>query len=63
MYIDSLLWVSNQPFLAVMLVSGHLEVHVNMVEGGSVHKVVVKSRSGSFSDGQEHSVILQRNRK
>uniref|UniRef100_A0A8C8K1V3 Laminin, alpha 1 n=1 Tax=Oncorhynchus tshawytscha TaxID=74940 RepID=A0A8C8K1V3_ONCTS len=31
--------------------------------GGSVHKVVVKSRSGSFSDGQEHSVILQRNRK
>uniref|UniRef100_A0A8C7T7S5 Laminin, alpha 1 n=1 Tax=Oncorhynchus mykiss TaxID=8022 RepID=A0A8C7T7S5_ONCMY len=25
--------------------------------------VVVKSRSGSFSDGQEHSVILQRNRK
>ncbi|XP_071026114.1 laminin subunit alpha-1-like isoform X2 [Oncorhynchus clarkii lewisi] len=54
---------ARQPFLAVMLVSGHLEVHVNMVEGGSVHKVVVKSRSGSFSDGQEHSVILQRNRK
>uniref|UniRef100_A0A8C8HC76 Laminin, alpha 1 n=1 Tax=Oncorhynchus tshawytscha TaxID=74940 RepID=A0A8C8HC76_ONCTS len=53
----------RQPILAVMLVSGHLEVHVNMVEGGSVHKVVVKSRSGSFSDGQEHSVILQRNRK
>uniref|UniRef100_A0A673Z070 Laminin, alpha 1 n=1 Tax=Salmo trutta TaxID=8032 RepID=A0A673Z070_SALTR len=54
---------ARRPFLAVMLVSGHLEVHVNMVEGGSVHKVVVKSRSGSFSDGQEHSVILQRNRK
>uniref|UniRef100_A0A8C7M919 Laminin, alpha 1 n=1 Tax=Oncorhynchus kisutch TaxID=8019 RepID=A0A8C7M919_ONCKI len=54
---------ARQPILAVMLVSGHLEVHVNMVEGGSVHKVVVKSRSGSFSDGQEHSVILQRNRK
>ncbi|KAM9552660.1 laminin subunit alpha-1-like isoform 1-T1 [Salvelinus alpinus] len=54
---------ARQPFLAVMLVSGHLEVHVSMVEGGSVHKVVVKSRSGSFSDGQEHSVILQRNRK
>uniref|UniRef100_A0A8C7L321 Laminin, alpha 1 n=1 Tax=Oncorhynchus kisutch TaxID=8019 RepID=A0A8C7L321_ONCKI len=40
-----------------------IRVHVNMAEGGSVHKVVVKSRSGSFSDGQEHSVILQRNRK
>ncbi|XP_042164797.1 laminin subunit alpha-1 isoform X1 [Oncorhynchus tshawytscha] len=54
---------ARQPFLAVMLISGRLEVHVNMAEGGSVHKVVVKSRSGSFSDGQEHSVILQRNRK
>uniref|UniRef100_A0A674CCJ8 Laminin, alpha 1 n=1 Tax=Salmo trutta TaxID=8032 RepID=A0A674CCJ8_SALTR len=54
---------SSLPFLAVMLISGRLEVHVNMAEGGSIHKVVVKSRSGSFSDGQEHSVILQRNRK
>uniref|UniRef100_A0A6Q2X7F4 Laminin, alpha 1 n=1 Tax=Esox lucius TaxID=8010 RepID=A0A6Q2X7F4_ESOLU len=54
---------ARQPFMAVMLVSGRLEVHINMVEGGSVHKVVVKSRTGSFGDGQEHSVILQRNRK
>uniref|UniRef100_A0A3P8YRH4 Laminin, alpha 1 n=1 Tax=Esox lucius TaxID=8010 RepID=A0A3P8YRH4_ESOLU len=55
--------VRREPFMAVMLVSGRLEVHINMVEGGSVHKVVVKSRTGSFGDGQEHSVILQRNRK
>uniref|UniRef100_A0A674CGI3 Laminin, alpha 1 n=1 Tax=Salmo trutta TaxID=8032 RepID=A0A674CGI3_SALTR len=47
---------SSLPFLAVMLISGRLEVHVNMAEGGSIHKVVVKSRSGSFSDGQEHSL-------
>uniref|UniRef100_A0A8C7L2V4 Laminin, alpha 1 n=1 Tax=Oncorhynchus kisutch TaxID=8019 RepID=A0A8C7L2V4_ONCKI len=52
-----------RPQIYFMLISGRLEVHVNMAEGGSVHKVVVKSRSGSFSDGQEHSVILQRNRK
>ena len=62
-YWPCFLCVCVQPFLAVMLISGGLEVHVNMAEGGSVHKVVVKSRSGSFSDGQEHSVILQRNRK
>uniref|UniRef100_A0A674CHK0 Laminin, alpha 1 n=1 Tax=Salmo trutta TaxID=8032 RepID=A0A674CHK0_SALTR len=52
-----------RPQIYFMLISGRLEVHVNMAEGGSIHKVVVKSRSGSFSDGQEHSVILQRNRK
>uniref|UniRef100_A0A4W5QWC9 Laminin, alpha 1 n=1 Tax=Hucho hucho TaxID=62062 RepID=A0A4W5QWC9_9TELE len=45
-----------RPPIYFMLMSGRLEVHVNMPEGGSVHKVVVKSRSGSFSDGQEHSL-------
>ncbi|KAL1006408.1 hypothetical protein UPYG_G00072000 [Umbra pygmaea] len=54
---------ARQPFMAIMLLSGRLEVHMNMVEGGNTHKAVVKSRTGSFADGQEHSVILQRNRK
>ncbi|XP_030623498.1 laminin subunit alpha-1 [Chanos chanos] len=52
-----------QSFLAVMLVSGRLEVYVNMVEGGTVPKVVIKSRNRTFSDGQEHSLILQRNKR
>ncbi|KAJ8374971.1 hypothetical protein SKAU_G00055510 [Synaphobranchus kaupii] len=53
---------TRQPFLAIMLVHGQLEVHLNAVEGGSVHKVVVRSE-GTFSDGHDHSVILQRNKR
>uniref|UniRef100_A0A9J7YT73 Laminin, alpha 1 n=1 Tax=Cyprinus carpio carpio TaxID=630221 RepID=A0A9J7YT73_CYPCA len=54
---------TQQPFLLVMLVSGSLEVHVGVAEGGAVHRAVVKSQNGSFSDGQEHSLILQRNKR
>ncbi|XP_063063630.1 laminin subunit alpha-1 [Engraulis encrasicolus] len=54
---------AHQPFLAVMLVSGRLEVHVNMAEGGSSHKAVIRSSAGTFADGKEHSVILQRNKR
>uniref|UniRef100_A0AAY4A6X9 Laminin subunit alpha-1 n=1 Tax=Denticeps clupeoides TaxID=299321 RepID=A0AAY4A6X9_9TELE len=54
---------THQPFLAVMLVSGKLEVHVNMAEGGSVHKAVIKSQKGTFGDGLEHSLVLQRNKR
>lgn len=46
-----------------MLVSGAVEVHVAVTEGGAVHKAVVKSQNGSFSDGQEHSLILQRTKR
>ncbi|XP_043081584.1 laminin subunit alpha-1 [Puntigrus tetrazona] len=53
----------TQSFLLVKLVSGSLEVHVGVAEGGAVHKAVVKSQNSSFSDGQEHSLILQRNKK
>ncbi|KAJ8277568.1 hypothetical protein GJAV_G00076760 [Gymnothorax javanicus] len=54
---------TRQPFLAIMLVHGHLEVHVNPAEGGSIHKVVVRSDAGTFSDGQDHSVMLLRNKR
>lgn len=53
----------SQSFLLVMLVSGAVEVHVAVAEGGAVHKAVVKSQNGSFSDGQEHSLVLQRNKR
>ncbi|XDV48183.1 hypothetical protein PO909_017644 [Leuciscus waleckii] len=52
-----------QPFLLVMLASGLVEVHVGLAEGGAVHKAVVQSQNGSFSDGQEHSLVLQRNKR
>ncbi|XP_036374630.1 laminin subunit alpha-1-like, partial [Megalops cyprinoides] len=51
---------SQKPFLVVMLVSGHLEAHLSMGEGGSFLKAVLKSSIGTLSDGQEHSLILQR---
>ncbi|TSK16092.1 Laminin subunit alpha-1 [Bagarius yarrelli] len=53
----------TQPFLVVMLVSGNVEVHVSMAEGGGMYKAVVKAQNGTFSDGQEHSIILQRNKR
>ncbi|XP_023679312.1 laminin subunit alpha-1-like isoform X3 [Paramormyrops kingsleyae] len=51
-------WQNNQPFLAVALVSGQLEAHVSAGEGDT-RKVVLQSRTGTFSDGQKHSLILQ----
>uniref|UniRef100_A0AAR2L104 Basement membrane-specific heparan sulfate proteoglycan core protein n=1 Tax=Pygocentrus nattereri TaxID=42514 RepID=A0AAR2L104_PYGNA len=54
---------TQQSFLVVVLASGRVEVHVSMAEGGGVHKAVIKSRNGTFSDGQEHSLILQRNKR
>ncbi|XP_052398153.1 laminin subunit alpha-1 isoform X2 [Carassius gibelio] len=54
---------TQQSFLLVMLESGSLEVHVGVAGGGAVHRAVVKSQNGSFSDGQEHSLILQRNKR
>ncbi|XP_051970169.1 laminin subunit alpha-1 [Xyrauchen texanus] len=54
---------TQQSFLSVRLVSGDVEVLVGVAEGGAVHKAVVKSRNGSFSDGREHSLILQRSKR
>ncbi|KAM8966911.1 laminin subunit alpha-1 [Pelodytes ibericus] len=51
------------PFIALMLISGHIELHINPVAGASTRKIVVKSPSGTYSDGQEHSVILIRNKR
>ncbi|XP_043922451.1 laminin subunit alpha-1 [Protopterus annectens] len=51
------------PFFAVMLIDGHIEVHVNAGDGTSTRKLLIKSSSGTFSDGQEHSVIFVRNKR
>uniref|UniRef100_A0A4W3JHB6 Laminin subunit alpha-2 n=1 Tax=Callorhinchus milii TaxID=7868 RepID=A0A4W3JHB6_CALMI len=51
------------PFFAIMLVDGHLEVHINT--GDSIHtrRLVAKDPSGTLSDGQEHSIIVSRNKR
>ncbi|XP_053323844.1 laminin subunit alpha-1-like [Spea bombifrons] len=51
------------PFFAIMLVNGHIEFHINPVDGASTRKVIIKSPTGTFSDGQEHSIIVIRNKR
>ncbi|XP_062987367.1 laminin subunit alpha-1 [Elgaria multicarinata webbii] len=54
---------AHLPFFSIMLVDGHLAVHVNAGDRASTRKVTVKSANGTYSDGQEHSVILTRNKR
>uniref|UniRef100_A0A8C9SP23 Laminin subunit alpha 1 n=1 Tax=Scleropages formosus TaxID=113540 RepID=A0A8C9SP23_SCLFO len=53
----------RQAFLALLLVAGRVEMHLAAGDGGGAHRAVIKSGSGTFGDGKEHSVILQRNRR
>lgn len=46
-----------------MLIDGHLAVHVNAGDRASTRKVILRSPNGTYSDGQEHSVILIRNKR
>eukprot|EP00079_Xenopus_tropicalis_P016422 XP_004915294.1 PREDICTED: laminin subunit alpha-1 isoform X1 [Xenopus tropicalis] len=54
---------AHLPFFAIMLINGHVEVHINAVDGAGTRKLLIKSPSGSYSDGQEHSIILIRNKR
>uniref|UniRef100_A0A8D0C5H6 Laminin subunit alpha 1 n=1 Tax=Scleropages formosus TaxID=113540 RepID=A0A8D0C5H6_SCLFO len=54
---------ARQAFLALLLVAGRVEMHLAAGDGGGAHRAVIKSGSGTFGDGKEHSVILQRNRR
>ncbi|KAG9479046.1 hypothetical protein GDO78_012615 [Eleutherodactylus coqui] len=51
------------PFFAIMLVNGHIEFHIHPMDGASTRKVVVRSPTGTYNDGQEHSFILLRNKR
>ncbi|KAG2458346.1 LAMA1 protein, partial [Polypterus senegalus] len=52
-----------EPFFAVMLIDGNVEIHMNSGEETTTKKVIIKSETGTFSDGQDHSIILHRNRR
>ncbi|OCT76655.1 hypothetical protein XELAEV_18031856mg [Xenopus laevis] len=54
---------AHLPFFAIMLINGHVEVQINAVDGASTRKLLIKSPSGTYSDGQEHSIILIRNKR
>ncbi|XP_008118175.2 laminin subunit alpha-1 isoform X1 [Anolis carolinensis] len=54
---------AHLPFFSIVLVNGHLAVHVNAGDRASTRKVLVQPDNGTYSDGQEHSVILTRNKR
>lgn len=54
---------AHLPFFSIMLIDGHLAVHVNAGDRASTRKVILRSPNGTYSDGQEHSVILIRNKR
>ncbi|XP_029420162.1 laminin subunit alpha-1 isoform X2 [Nannospalax galili] len=51
------------PFFAIMLIEGHIEVHVNSGDGTSLRKALLHAPTASYSDGQEHSISLIRNQR
>nr|XP_051707390.1 laminin subunit alpha-1 isoform X1 [Oryctolagus cuniculus] len=51
------------PFFAIMLVDGHVEVHVNSGDGTSLRKALLHAPTGTYSDGQDHSISLVRNHR
>uniref|UniRef100_A0A8C8SLQ1 Laminin subunit alpha-2 n=1 Tax=Pelusios castaneus TaxID=367368 RepID=A0A8C8SLQ1_9SAUR len=53
----------RQPFFSIMLLDGHLAVHINAGDRASTRKVILQPANGTYSDGQEHSVILIRNKR
>ncbi|KAJ6662205.1 hypothetical protein lerEdw1_012672 [Lerista edwardsae] len=54
---------AHLPFFSIILVNGHVVVHVNAGDRASTKKVMVQATNGTYSDGQEHSVILIRNKR
>ncbi|XP_008589478.1 PREDICTED: laminin subunit alpha-1-like [Galeopterus variegatus] len=51
------------PFFSIMLIDGHVEVHVNSGDGTSLRKALLHAPTGTYGDGREHSISLVRNRR
>ncbi|XP_036620494.1 laminin subunit alpha-1 [Trichosurus vulpecula] len=54
---------AHVPFFSIVLIEGHLEVHINPGDGMSTRKAALHSTTGTYSDGQEHSIVLIRNKR
>ncbi|XP_041500327.1 laminin subunit alpha-1-like [Microtus oregoni] len=54
---------AHVPFFSIMLSEGRIEVHVNSGDGTSLRKALLHAPTGSYGDGQEHSISLVRNRR
>ncbi|XP_058412658.1 laminin subunit alpha-1 isoform X1 [Diceros bicornis minor] len=51
---------AHGPFFSIMLIEGHIEVHVNSGDGTSLRRALLHAPTGTYSDGQEHSISLIR---
>ncbi|XP_052049480.1 laminin subunit alpha-1 [Apodemus sylvaticus] len=54
---------AHVPFFSILLIEGHIEVHISFGDGTSLRKALLHAPTGSYSDGQEHSISLVRNRR
>ncbi|XP_039074653.1 laminin subunit alpha-1 isoform X2 [Hyaena hyaena] len=50
----------SQAFFSIMLIEGHIEVHVNSGDGTNPRRAVLRAPKGTYGDGQEHSISLLR---
>jgi laminin alpha 1/2 len=62
-FVWELLSASSQPFFSIMLIDGHIEVHVSPGDGTSLRKALLHAPTGTYGDGQEHSISLVRNQR
>ncbi|KAL1287376.1 LAMA1 [Ovibos moschatus] len=51
---------AHGPFWSIMLIEGHVEVHVNPGDGTSLRRALLHAPMGTYSDGQEHSISMIR---
>uniref|UniRef100_A0A671ETU2 Basement membrane-specific heparan sulfate proteoglycan core protein n=1 Tax=Rhinolophus ferrumequinum TaxID=59479 RepID=A0A671ETU2_RHIFE len=51
---------THRPFFSILLTEGHVEVHVNFGDGMSLRRALLHAPTGTYADGQEHSVSLIR---
>ncbi|XP_024619438.1 laminin subunit alpha-1 [Neophocaena asiaeorientalis asiaeorientalis] len=51
---------AHKPFFSIMLIEGHIEVHVNPGDGTSLRRALLHAPTGTYGDGQEHSISLIR---
>ncbi|XP_029446888.1 laminin subunit alpha-1 [Rhinatrema bivittatum] len=54
---------AHVPFFSIVLVDGHIELQVNPGDGASTKRISIKSTAQPYHDGEEHSVILTRNKR
>ncbi|XP_006891492.1 PREDICTED: laminin subunit alpha-1 [Elephantulus edwardii] len=54
---------AHVPFFAILLIEGHVEVHVSFGDGMSLRRTLLRSPTGTYGDGQEHSISLVRSKR